>query len=106
MNRKPEAWTPERRVGLVLQVLRGEGSVEQLASRHGLDPSQVEIWTRRFVEAGEAALRTGVGGLAGGGYDRIRELERKLGEMALEMDRLRKQLLNAESRIAEAQGGP
>ena len=98
MNRKPEAWTPERRVGLVLQILRGEGSVEELASRHGLDPGQAEGWTRRFVEAGEDALRTGVGGrVDGGGYQRIRELERKRGEMALEMDRLRKQLLSAGS---------
>jgi len=94
MNRKPEAWTPERRVGLVLQILRGEGSVEELASRHGLDPSQAEGWTRRFVEAGEDALQTESGRRTDGGYQRIRELERKLGEMALEMDRLRKQLLS------------
>jgi len=94
MNRKPEAWTPERRLGLVLQILRGEGSVEELASRHELDPSQAEVWTRRFVEAGEDALQSGVGRLYDGGYQRIRELERKLGEMALEMDRLRKQLLS------------
>ena len=93
MQRKPESWTPERRVSLVLQILRGEGSAEELASRHGIDPSQAEAWTRQFVEAGEAALQPGADRRSDGTYERIRELERKLGEMALEMDRLRKQLV-------------
>ena len=82
---QPEGWTASRRADVVLQILRGEGSAEELSSEHGLEPGEAEGWTRRFVEAGEAAL---------GGtdvYKRVRELERKLGEMALENDRLRKQ---------------
>jgi transposase-like protein len=93
MNHESEAWTAERRVALVLQILRGEGSLEELASRQGIDPSQAEAWTRCFVEAGEDALQSAGARRSERAYLHIRELERKLGEMALEMDRLRKQLL-------------
>jgi putative transposase len=84
----PAAWTPERRGDVVLRVLRGEESIEEVADDVGIAASEVERWTGRFVEAGREAL----GREATPAYQRIRELERKLGEMALEMDRLRKRL--------------
>ncbi len=83
-----EAWTAERRSAVVLRILRRDESIEHVAGDVGISTAEAERWTRRFVEAGQEAL----GHRSMPAYERIRELERKLGEMALEMDRLRKRL--------------
>ena len=80
-------WNPERRSSLVLRILRRVEPIEAVCAEHGIATAQAERWTRLFVEGGQQALRDGMRA-----HERIRELERKLGEMALEMDRLRKRL--------------
>jgi len=51
-----ENWPPEKRVALVLSILRGEASVEDAARAHGLAPAQVEEWKERFLAAAEEAI--------------------------------------------------
>ena len=49
-------WPQERRVALVLSILKGEVSAREAARSHGLTLAQVEGWKTQFLAAAEDAL--------------------------------------------------
>ena len=79
-------WTAKRRSALVLSILRGETSVQEAARKHGLTVAEIEQWKAKFLTAAENALRTRPKDEEGLKDKRIRQLERKIGEMVLDMD--------------------
>lgn len=82
-------WTLTRKAAVVLELLRGGEAVE-VARKHGLSQAQLFAWRDRFLEGGQAALRTRRGQ---GELDRdrqVRELERKVGQLTLENEVLKK----------------
>ncbi len=92
MTGNPQAeWTPRRRVELVLRVLRKELSAKEAARQHGLEVKELESWQERFLQGAEQALDDRQSSEENKS-ERIRQLERKLGQMALDMDILRKRL--------------
>ena len=84
-----QRWTAKRRTALVMQVLKGETSAQEAARKHGLTVAEVEDWKERFLAAAENALRSRPKDEEAVKDDRIRKLERKIGEMTLDMDILR-----------------
>jgi len=84
-----QRWTAKRRSALVMQVLKGETSTQEAARKHGLTVAEVEDWKERFLAAAENALRSRPKDEEAVKDDRIRKLERKIGEMTLDMDILR-----------------
>jgi len=85
-------WTAKRRAALVLSILRGETSVQEAARQHGLTVAEIERWRERFMSAAENALRSRPKDEEGVKDKRIRQLERKIGEMVLDMDIMREAL--------------
>jgi transposase len=82
-------WTPTRKTAVIVELLRGGDAVE-LARKHGLTQAQLFAWRDRFLEGGQVALKTrrGQGELE---RDRqVRELERKVGQLTLENEILKK----------------
>jgi hypothetical protein len=77
---------------LVLSVLRGETSLQEAARAHGLTVAEIEQWKGKFLAAAENALRTRPKDEEGMKDKRIRQLERKIGEMVLDMDIMREAL--------------
>ena len=53
-----ERLTAERRVALVVSLLKGETSVAEAARTHGLTVGEVEDWREKFLLGAENALRT------------------------------------------------
>jgi transposase len=82
-------WTPTRKAAVVVELLRGGDAVE-LARKHGLSQAQLFAWRDRFREAGQAALRTRQGRAEQERDRRVRELERKVGQLTLENEVLKK----------------
>ena len=56
---KPSGRSPERKLQVVLSVLRGEVSVSEAARRAGVAEATVHNWKRAFVEAGRGGLARG-----------------------------------------------
>lgn len=52
MGRKPRKFEPDFKMKLVLSVLRGEASQEELARRHSVSPGLLAKWKEKFIEAG------------------------------------------------------
>ena len=82
-------WTPTRKAAVVLELLRGGDAVE-LARRHGLSQAQLFAWRDRFLAAGHAALKTRRGQIDSERERQVRELERKVGQLTLENEILKK----------------
>ena len=84
-----QRWTAKRRAALVLQILKGSTSLQEAARKHGLRASEIEEWKERFLLAAENALRSRPKDEEGLKVERIKQLERKIGEMVLDMDIMR-----------------
>ena len=84
-----QRWTSKRRAALVLSILKGETSAQEAARKHGLTVAEIEDWKERFLLAAENALRSRPKDEEALKDERIKKLERKIGEMVLDMDILR-----------------
>ena len=84
-----QRWTSKRRAALVLSILKGETSVQEAARKHGLTVAEIEDWRERFLLAAENALRSRPKDEEALKDERIKKLERKIGELVLDMDILR-----------------
>ena len=82
-------WTPTRKAAVILELLRG-GEAGELTRSHGLSQAQLFVWRDRFLEGGQAALRTRRGQLALERDRQVRELERKVGQLTVENELLKK----------------
>jgi transposase len=82
-------WTITRKAAVILELLRG-GEAAELARKHGLSQAQLFAWRDRFLEGGQAALRTRQGRAAQERDRRVQELERKVGQLTVENEILKK----------------
>jgi len=89
MGRTQRAYSTEYKLGVVQEYLRGEGGKDSIAHRHKISPSLVTIWVDKYQqgELTEDMERK----------ERIREyeakiaaLERKVGQLTMEVDFLKK----------------
>ena len=90
-----QRWTARRRAALVLSVLKGEATAEEVARRHALTPSEVEDWKLRFLGAAHNALRSRPRDEDALRDEQIRRLKQKVGELVIEVDTLRDALRTA-----------
>jgi transposase-like protein len=90
-----QRWTARRRAALVLSILKGETTAEEIARRHALTPSEVEDWKLRFLGAAHNALRSRPRDEDALRDEQIRRLKQKVGELVIEVDTLRDALRSA-----------
>ena len=54
MNRKK--WSNEEKVTIVLEMVKGEGSIASICTRYGVSATQAYRWQEQFLAGGRAAL--------------------------------------------------
>jgi transposase-like protein len=81
-----QRWTAKRRSALVVSILRGETSIQEAARKHGLTVAEVESWRGKFLTAAENALKTRPKDEEGLKDRQIRKLERKVGQLVMDLD--------------------
>lgn len=82
-------WTQARKTAVVLEWLRG-GDAMELARTSGLSQAELFRWRARFLAAGQAALQTRRPRAELAQEQRVRLLERKVGQLTLENEALKK----------------
>ncbi len=86
MARKRRRFTKEFKKRVALEALRERDTVQAIAARHGVHPSQVTAWKRRAMDGlDEVFARPGSKGAAEHEAT-IRELHAKIGELTVERD--------------------
>lgn len=88
-TRTVNRWTPTRKAAIILDLLRG-GDAGELARKHGLSQAQLFAWRDRFLEGGQVALRTRRGPRNAERERHVQELERKVGQLTVENELLKK----------------
>ncbi len=88
----------EFKLTVVRQVANGEKRPAQICREHNLDESVLLRWRKAYETRGEAAFTPREGAEAAGLEQRVAELERFCGQLALENAVLRKALQSATSR--------
>lgn len=86
---QPQRWTQARKTAVVLELLRG-GDVAELARQHGLSQAALFSWRDGFLTAGQAALKTRRTRAVLEQEHRLQALERKVGQLTLENEMLKK----------------
>ena len=87
-----QRWTSGKRTALVLEILKGETSVQEAARKHGLKVRDIEDWKDRFLAGAQNALRSRPRDEEGMKDDQIKKLKQKVGELVLDIDILREGL--------------
>ena len=79
-------FTAEFKAKVALEALRGDRTIQEIATKHQVHPNQVSAWKRQAMD--------GLGGVFSNGAERagrdheaeVRELHAKIGELTVERD--------------------
>ena len=84
-----QRWTSKRKSAVVLSILKGETSIAEAARTNALTVAEIERWKEAFLAGAENALRTRPRDEEAAKDEHIKRLERKVGQMSLDMDIMR-----------------
>ncbi len=83
--------TPAFKKRVALEALREDKTMGQLASQHGIHPIQVGQWKKTILDGAESLFEGKRSRRKEEGIGR-EELERKIGQLTVELDFLKKKL--------------
>ena len=83
MTKRKRDYTPEFKFQLVLPLLTGEKRAAQLCREHQVSETSLSRWRQDFLENGARAFQSDNGSSAD--QERIAELERMVGRLAMEL---------------------
>ncbi len=90
MSQKRRNHTAEFKFKIVLEVLKGELTIGQIASKYELIPTQISNWKKDFLENG-AEVFSKKKDFEKQDFDKEKaRMERKIGELTLSVDFLKK----------------
>ena len=76
----------EFKAKVALEALRGDKTIQEIATRHKVHPNQVSAWKQRAVEGMKDVFSKGVERNRGDHETEIRDLHAKIGELTVERD--------------------
>ena len=83
---KYRKFTPETKVRIVLEILRGEKSVAQASRDYQIKSSLLYRWKDAFLDGGTQAFAFGQATEQKRRADRIAELERLVGKLTMQLE--------------------
>ena len=86
MSSKRRRFSGELKAKIALEALRGDRTLQEIASRHQVHPNQVGAWKRQAIE-GLAEVFSGGGERRARDHEgEVRDLHAKIGELIVERD--------------------
>jgi len=85
MKRSRRNHSPKFKARVALEALRGEATLSQLASRHGVHANQIGTWRKQLLEHAGEVFESGNPAIEDAEH-RIRDLQAKVGELTMERD--------------------
>ena len=79
-------FTAEFKARVALEALRGDKTVQEIASKHKVHPNQVSTWKRQASDGLEAVFSTGVDRDRQDRETEVRDLHAKIGQLTVERD--------------------
>ena len=85
-------FTGEFKAKVALEALRGDKTIQEIASRHKVHPNQVSSWKRQAIDGLGAAFSNGGERARSDHEAEVKELHAKIGELTVVNDFLSKGL--------------
>ena len=85
MKRSRRNHSPKFKARVALEALRGEATLTELASRHGVHANQIALWRKQMLEHAGEVFDHGSPALDDA-ERQIRDLRAKVGELTMERD--------------------
>jgi transposase-like protein len=85
MKRSRRNHSPKFKVRVALEALRGDATLAELASRHGMHATQIAAWRKQLLEHAAEVFDNGNPALEDA-ERHIRDLRAKVGELTMERD--------------------
>ncbi len=83
---KQRKYTPETKVRIVLEILRGEKSVAQASREYRINDSLLHCWKDQFLAGGKQAFASGQPAEQKRSAEKVAELERQVGELTMQLE--------------------
>ena len=71
---------------VALDALRGDKTIQEIATKHKVHPNQVSLWKRRAMDGLGGVFSNGADGASRDHEAEVRELHAKIGELTVERD--------------------
>jgi transposase-like protein len=85
-----QTYTAELKTKVALEAIKGERSVNEIASRYGVHPNLVGIWKRQAVDGMSSIFRRGSGVETSESEALQSRLYEQIGQLKVELDWLKK----------------
>jgi len=79
-------FTAEFKARVALDALRGDKTIQEIATQHKVHPNQVSAWKRQAMDGLGAVFSNGAGKARVDHEDEVRELHAKIGELTVVND--------------------
>jgi transposase-like protein len=91
MAKRRKRYSPDLKFRVALEAARGQETINELASRHGVHPNQIGQWKRQLLEQG-AQVFDGSRGARGDEAQEAREaqLYEQVGRLQVELEWVKK----------------
>ena len=83
---KRRRFTADFKAKIALEALRGDKTIQEIASRHKVHPNQVSTWKRQAMDGLGAVFSNGVDKVRVDHESEIHGLHAKIGQLAVERD--------------------
>jgi len=90
MDQQVQRWTASRKAELVVAILKKEKTLSDVCRENDLKQSEVNPWVEQFLQGGQRNLKINSKDLVVEHRKEIESLQRKIGELVLENDVLKK----------------
>jgi transposase len=87
---KRRRYSAEFKVKVALEAIRGEHTVSEIATRHGVHPNMIAGWKGQAVEGMAATFAGGAAERDHAREGEVKELHAKIGQLVIERDFLAK----------------
>lgn len=92
MKMKNKVHTPEAKMGIAIEAIKGELTLAEISTKHGIHPRQVTKWRDQLLKEG-VELFSSKHSNRKNKEDLERDgLEKKVGQLTMEIDYLKKKL--------------
>ena len=106
MKAKRKPYDSEFKARVALEALKGERTIQQIAKEYEVHPVPVSEWKKRMAQGASEVLEGGGKKSQESDFDRERDnLHRKIGQLSVELDWLRKSPSNSVCEGSERVGG-